>query len=150
MIFISLGVNCFTATALKLYNLKKCSYMFDWSCTNVDNIISILKNYNIENYQKLINNPWIENGVTSYGLLTFVHHKDISYRERVIKRFFNVLDSHENKVFIITFKFKENIFLLLLNSLLVSKRYKNIKNIPIFSCLISLTKFKIAVDKQSV
>ena len=48
------------------------------------------------------------------------------------------------------FKFKKNIFLLLFNSLLVNKRYKNIKNIPIFSCLISLTKFKIALDKQRV
>ena len=102
MIFISLGVNCFTASALKLYNLKKCSYMFDWSCTNVDNVITIMKNYNIENYQKLINNPWKMKGDTSYGLLTFVHHNDISYRERTIKRFFNVLDSDDNKVFIIT------------------------------------------------
>ena len=61
--------------------------MFDWSCTNVDNVITIMKNYSIKNYQKLINNPMENEGDTSYGLLTFVHHNDISYRERTIKRF---------------------------------------------------------------
>lgn len=92
MKFISLGNNCFSAAILKLYNLRDCSFMFDWSLTTVDKVINILNNYSIDNCDELIENKLVE----------FVHHSDLSYRKRCIERFFNVLASNEEKVFLLT------------------------------------------------
>lgn len=105
MKFISLGNDCFSAAILKLFKLRDCSYMFDWSITNVNNIINILNNYSFNNCDELINN----------SLINFVHHSDLSYRKRCIERSFNMLKNTEEKVFVLTLKenfYKEQIIKL--------------------------------------
>jgi hypothetical protein len=122
MKFISLGTNCFSAAILKIYGLRDCSYMFDWSLSSVDSILNILNNYSID-YNLLINNS---------PLINFVHHTDLSYRKRAIERFFSILESNNEKVFLLSTK--ENIDKEKINELIniLKKKTSNFKLIYIY------------------
>jgi hypothetical protein len=123
MKFISLGTNCFSAAILKIYGLRDCSYMFDWSETTIDSILDILNNYSID-----YNNALIDKST----LINFIHHTDLSYRKRAIERFFSILKSNEEKVFLLSTK--ENIEKEKINEIvnILKKKTSNFKIIYIY------------------
>jgi len=123
MKFISLGTNCFSAAILKIYGLRDCSYMFDWSLSSVDSILNILNNYSID-----YNNALIDKST----LINFVHHIDLSYRKRAIERFFSILESNVEKVFLLSTK--ENIDKEKINEIvnILKKKTSNFKLIYIY------------------
>jgi hypothetical protein len=87
-IFISLGLNCFSAAIIKIYALKDFSTMFDWSINTLDNLINYLEN----DQDYALNN---------LSLLTFPHHNDINYKIRATKRLFDILKNNNNKIIFI-------------------------------------------------
>ena len=108
MKYISLGINCFSSHMLKVYGLRNESLMFDWASVTIDKLIKILNKYSIDNYKDLFIN---DTGRWIYGnrypkernkLITWLHHSDQKYRERVTERFFNRIANNEEKCFIIT------------------------------------------------
>lgn len=122
MKFISLGTNCFSAAILKIYGLKDCSYMFDWSISSVDSILNILNINSIDTNSLIDNSP----------LINFIHHTDLSYRKRAIDRFFSMLESNDEKVFLLSTK--ENIDKEKINELIniLKKKTSNFKLIYIY------------------
>ena len=84
--------------------------------------LNILNNYSID-YNLLINNS---------TLINFVHHTDLSYRKRAIERFFSILESNVEKVFILSTK--ENIDKEKINEIvnILKKKTSNFKLIYIY------------------
>jgi hypothetical protein len=112
---ISLGEKCHTSSFLKRNYLKKASYPFDWIFSNPYSIMHCLdtkfKIFLDKSYYTF-NNPNIKIQTHSFyypdGLTMFNHHNplnldDFNYFERCIERLNNVLESDENKLFIIMF-----------------------------------------------
>lgn len=117
---ISLGEKCHTASFLKRNNFKKASYPFDWIFSNPLMIAHCIDdNFKIfldKSYYTLENTNYpIQTHKFYYpcGLTMFNHHNpindnDFKYFERCIYRFKNLLDSEDNKLFIIMFVNNKN------------------------------------------
>jgi hypothetical protein len=116
----SLGTLCHTAGILKNYNLKICSYPFDWIFSDCNIIIDCIKTdfkifLNKENYID-IKNKWNDNqcGHKIYHSNMFNHRDprkdaDYEYYVRCIDRFKTLLANDENKLFIMLFPNMDNI-----------------------------------------
>jgi hypothetical protein len=120
----SLGSFCHTASHLQKYNLRTCSYPFDWTLSSPEMIMDCLENdfetfldprhhHTVEpgissNHRIYESMVWGKNfeGIVNCGL-TFAH-KDITtpehyaYYQRCVERFRALLKSPEHKLFILT------------------------------------------------
>lgn len=120
----SLGSFCHTASHLQKYNLRSCSYPFDWTLSSPQMIMDCLENdfetfldpqhhHTVEpgissNHRIYESMVWGKNfeGIVNRGL-TFAH-KDITipehyaYYQRCVERFRALLRSPEHKLFILT------------------------------------------------
>ena len=104
----SLGPICHSSALLKLNNLKKASYPFDWIFTTHSIIREILDNnfddFMDKNYLISVNNS--KCGHKKYGPHMFCHHNPLTnnehynYFNRCINRFRDLLINDEEKLFI--------------------------------------------------
>jgi hypothetical protein len=118
---ISLGSHCLTAGILQKYKLKKHSYPFDWIFSSPEVVYDCLcddfklfldKTYHVSITGNRINNSPEQGAAhkhfeSKYGTKEFFTHRDITlsenfeYYERTVKRFLDVLENDEGKIFII-------------------------------------------------
>ena len=105
----SLGTCCHSSNLLKMNNLKKESYPFDWIFSDHKMIINILENnfiefLNKENYVDINRNK--KCGHKLYHEKLFWHHNprinedDYNYFIRCVERFKNLMKSDDMKLFI--------------------------------------------------
>ena len=104
----SLGPHCHSAYLLKMNNLKKASYPFDWIFTNHNTIKQIIddtfKNFLNKDYYINLNN--YQCGHKLYHNTMFWHHNPLTntnnynYFVRCVSRFKQMLLSNEEKLFI--------------------------------------------------
>lgn len=104
----SLGSFCHTAHLLKRNDLKLCSYPFDWTVTNCDNIIHAIKDeFNIfldKSYYIPITE--MQCGHSFYNPTMWWHHNPLynediyQYVVRCVDRFKKLLRYREHKLFI--------------------------------------------------
>jgi len=110
MIYLSLGPNCHSSGIIKLLNLKKRSYPFDWLISDLDIVIDCLldnfnKFINKESYYKKDNDLIIYH--KCYTKLKFVHKDptkeiDYLYTLRCIERFNNLQYCNDEMSFLYT------------------------------------------------
>ena len=109
----SLGGHCHSSQLLKVNNLKKCSYPFDWIFSNYNNILHCIQDdFNCfldkSKYISINNNP-CGCGHSYYNNYMFVHHNllnnenDYNYYIRCVNRFKNLLQYEEHKLFVMIF-----------------------------------------------
>jgi|APGre2960657444_1045066.scaffolds.fasta_scaffold03891_7 hypothetical protein len=110
-VYLSLGENCLGAFILKHFNLRKCSYLFDWaSCEQFKILPDILSN-DLEHHvlHNIINNDNINTlekypfGEGDRSKIIYIHHPDKEYQKRVSNRFFNELHTSQNVLFLYTY-----------------------------------------------
>lgn len=113
----SLGTLCHTASWLKQFKIKKCSFPFDWIFSDPvmvndcikNNFVKFLdRNLHIKNTKKLN-----KSGHKIYGSNIFNHHniledEHFKYYVRCVKRFSDLLIKKENKLFILLFTNKNH------------------------------------------
>ena len=120
----SLGSFCHTASHLERFNMRHCSYPFDWTLSSPRMIMDCLRDdckTFLDPAQHVTINPGISSNHLTYGAmvwgnnfggffnqhLTFAH-KDITtadhyaYYQRCVDRFRTLLESPEPKLFILT------------------------------------------------
>ena len=96
--FVSLGIDCGTATILNKIGLRKCSLPFDWVVT-YEGITNIINN-NFAEYLPEIYNDTYEKLNKKYGTL-FLHNNfpdDIEKMNTRIARFKNILEESNDKI----------------------------------------------------
>ena len=102
-LIISIGPLCVPAEFLKTNNARKNSFIFDWCRSNIKCVIDIIKNgheWHILN--NIINNKEYDTDY-EFKTLFYPHHdyiKDKDYMIRCSQRFFKVLNSEYNIIFI--------------------------------------------------
>jgi hypothetical protein len=104
----SLGSLCHTAQIMKINNLKKCSYPFDWIFFTYNNVIDSIEDDFTKFLDKsqYIDKSYDKCGHLTYGDIMFNHHNPLSnidhynYYERCVGRFRNLLQKTDNKLFI--------------------------------------------------
>ena len=109
----SLGPACATGGFIKMNNLKKVSYPFDWVFSSLEIVQDCLEtNFHIflkKKYYKPIKNAKDKCGHKKYGLQMFQHKnprlndKDYNYYLRCVDRFRNVLKANKSKLFVMVF-----------------------------------------------
>ena len=96
--FISLGVDCGTATVFKSLNIRKVSLPFDWVVT-YEGVTDIIAN-DFNGYLPILNNDCYEKMDKNNGVL-FLHDKfpeDIEKIKRRIQRFKSLIESNNEKL----------------------------------------------------
>jgi hypothetical protein len=112
----SLGRMCFSSNLIKRNKLKRESYPFDWIFSTPKMIMNCIeddfnrfldkKSYTVHEYEPLERKC----GHAEYNLAMFNHHnpkdfeEDYEYFKRCIERFYRLVDSEDNKLFIMTFQ----------------------------------------------
>jgi hypothetical protein len=127
----SLGGRCHTASMMKECKIKKASYPFDWIFSNLEMIIHCLEdNFNIfldKNYYSIKDPNHYKQNHSFYAQdinePTFNHHnplneKDYSYFKRCCKRFNNLLEKPDFKLFITMFLNYQKIDFTFINQIL--------------------------------
>jgi hypothetical protein len=104
----SLGPHCHSTNLLKLNNLKKASYPFDWIFTDHNTIKKIID----DNFEKFLNKEYYIDiepyrcGHKIYSSTMFWHHNPLTnidnynYFLRCVSRFKDMLLSEEEKLFV--------------------------------------------------
>ena len=101
MIFISLGIDCGTATILNKLKLRNISLPFDWTVT-YEGVTNIIKN-NFNNYFPEIYNNKYQKLNNTNGIL-FLHNQfpnDIEQMKNRIEKFKNILEFSNEKIIFI-------------------------------------------------
>lgn len=102
---VSIGPLCVPGELMKNNGIKKESFIFDWCISNPRCVIDIIKNGPDWHYENNLLKRTYYDSPYEFGCLVYNHHKyevesDFEYMKRCSQRFFKLLESDYNVIFL--------------------------------------------------